>query len=40
MNCVNQLDPAQAIGKTKQLFDAAQNKYGAVPTLLVVGFIR
>jgi len=36
MNHLDQLDPAQATGKTKRLFDAAQNKYGAVPNLIRV----
>jgi len=33
MNRINQLDPAQANGKTKQLLDAVQSRFGAVPNL-------
>jgi precorrin isomerase len=33
---LNQLDPAEASGKTKQLFDIAQTKFGAVPNLIRV----
>ena len=36
MNRLNQPDPGQATGKTKQLFDAAQNRFGAVPNLIRV----
>ena len=36
MNRINQLEPAQATGKTKQLFDAVQTKLGGVPNLLRV----
>jgi uncharacterized peroxidase-related enzyme len=36
MHRLNQLDPAQATGKTKQLFDIAQTKFGAVPNLIRV----
>ena len=36
MNLINQLEPAQATGKTKQLFDAVQAKLGAVPNLFRV----
>jgi len=34
MNRIQQLDPAQATGKTKQLFDAAKARMGAVPNLV------
>jgi len=36
MNRINQLDPVHATGKTKQLFDAAQTKFGAVSNLIRV----
>ena len=36
MNRITQLDPAQAIGKTKQLFDGVQAKLGIVPNLFRV----
>jgi len=36
MNRITQLDPAQATGKTKQLFDSVQSKLGAVPNLFRV----
>lgn len=36
MNRITQLDPAQATGKTKQLFDGVQNKLGVVPNLFRV----
>jgi AhpD family alkylhydroperoxidase len=36
MNLINQLEPAQATGKTKQFFDAVQAKLGAVPNLFRV----
>jgi uncharacterized peroxidase-related enzyme len=36
MNLINQLEPAQATGKTKQLFDAVQAKLGAVPNMFRV----
>lgn len=36
MNRIDQLDPAQATGKTKQLFDAVQHKMGLVPNLVRV----
>ena len=36
MNRITQLDPAQAMGKTKQLFDAVQSKLGVVPNLFRV----
>jgi uncharacterized peroxidase-related enzyme len=36
MNRLNQLDPARATGKTKELFDAAQKRFGAVPNLIRV----
>ena len=36
MNRIDQLDPAQATGKTKQLFDAVQSKMGLVPNLVRV----
>jgi uncharacterized peroxidase-related enzyme len=36
MNRINQLDPVHATGKTKQLFDTAQIKFGAVPNLIRV----
>ena len=36
MHRLNQLDPAEATGKTKELFDIAQTKFGAVPNLIRV----
>ena len=36
MNRIIQLDPGQATGKTKQLFEAVQIKWGAVPNLFRV----
>jgi uncharacterized peroxidase-related enzyme len=36
MNRISQLDPAQATGKTKQLFDGVQAKLGLVPNLFRV----
>jgi uncharacterized peroxidase-related enzyme len=36
MNLINQLEPAQATGKTKQLFDAVKAKLGAVPNMVRV----
>lgn len=36
MNRIIQLDPAQAAGKTKQLFDGVQSKLGLVPNLFRV----
>lgn len=36
MNRITQLDPAQATGKTKQLFDGVQAKLGGVPDLFRV----
>ena len=36
MNRIIQLEPAQATGKTKQLFEAVQVKWGAVPNLFRV----
>ena len=36
MNRIVQIDPAQATGKTKQLFDAVQAKLGVVPNLFRV----
>ena len=33
MTRMTQLDPVQATGKTKQLFEAVQNKLGVVPNL-------
>ncbi len=36
MNRIAQLDPAQAAGKTKQLFDGVQGKLGSVPNLFRV----
>jgi uncharacterized peroxidase-related enzyme len=36
MNRVAQLDPAQATGKTKQLFEAVQARLGLVPNLIQV----
>lgn len=36
MNRIAQLDPAQATGRTKQLFDAVQAKLGTVPNLFRV----
>jgi uncharacterized peroxidase-related enzyme len=36
MHRLNQLDPVQATGKTKQLFEIAQTKSGAVPNLIRV----
>jgi uncharacterized peroxidase-related enzyme len=36
MNRITQLDPAQATGKTKQLFDGVQHKLGVVPNLFRV----
>ncbi len=36
MNRITQLDPAQATGKTKQLFDGVQGKLGIVPNLFRV----
>ena len=36
MNRIAQLDPAQAAGKTKQLFDGVQAKLGIVPNLFRV----
>jgi uncharacterized peroxidase-related enzyme len=36
MNRITQLDPAQATGKTKQLFDGVQAKLGGVPNLFRV----
>src|ERR1700726_4578385 len=33
MNRITQLDPVQATGKTKQLFEAVQTKLGVVPNL-------
>lgn len=36
MNRITQLDPAQATGKTKQLFDGVQAKLGVVPNLFRV----
>jgi len=36
MNRIDQLDPVHATGKTKQLFDVAQSKFGAVPNLIRV----
>lgn len=36
MNRITQIDPANATGKTKQLFDGVQRKLGAVPNLFRV----
>ena len=36
MNRINQPDPAQATGKTHQLFTAVQGKLGFVPNLIRV----
>jgi uncharacterized peroxidase-related enzyme len=36
MNRITQLDPTQATGKTKQLFDGVQSKLGVVPNLFRV----
>ena len=36
MNRITPLNPAQATGKTKQLFDSVQSKLGAVPNLIRV----
>ena len=36
MNRITQLNPAEATGKTKQLFDAVQAKLGVVPNLFRV----
>jgi uncharacterized peroxidase-related enzyme len=36
MNRITQLDPAQATGKAKQLFDAVKAKFGVVPNLMRV----
>jgi uncharacterized peroxidase-related enzyme len=36
VNRITQLDPAQATGKTKQLFDGVQGKLGIVPNLFRV----
>lgn len=36
MNRIQQLDPRSATGKTKQLFDAVQQKMGVVPNLMRV----
>jgi len=36
MNRIHQTDPAQATGKTKQLFDAVQSRLGFVPNLMRV----
>ena len=36
MNRITQLDPVQATGKTKQLFEAVQIKLGVVPNLIRV----
>jgi uncharacterized peroxidase-related enzyme len=36
MGRITQLDPAQAAGKTKQLFDAVQSELGLVPNLVRV----
>ena len=36
VNRINQLDPAQATGKTKQLFETVQVQWGAVPNLFRV----
>jgi uncharacterized peroxidase-related enzyme len=36
MNRIHQTDPAQATGKTKQLFDAVQVRLGRVPNLMRV----
>src|SRR5664279_2535953 len=36
VNRITQLDPALAVGKTKQLFDAVQGKLGLVPNLVRV----
>ena len=36
MNRITQLDPVQATGKTKQLFEAVQIKLGVVPNLFRV----
>jgi len=36
MNRLHQTDPAQATGKTKQLFDAVQARLGKVPNLMRV----
>jgi uncharacterized peroxidase-related enzyme len=36
MNRIAQLDPAQATGKTMQLFDAVQTKLGVVPNMIRV----
>jgi uncharacterized peroxidase-related enzyme len=36
MNRITQLDPAQATGKTKQLFDVVQAEFGIVPNLFRV----
>ena len=33
MNRIQQIDPAGATGKTKQLLDAVQSKLGIVPNL-------
>ncbi len=33
MNRIEQVDPARATGKTKQLFDAVQSKLGATPNM-------
>ncbi len=36
INLINQLEPAQATGKTKQLFDAVKAKLGAMPNMFRV----
>ena len=36
MNLINQVEPAQATGKTKQLFDAVKAKLGAMPNMFRV----
>jgi len=36
VNRITQLNPAEATGKTKQLFDAVQAKLGVVPNLFRV----
>jgi uncharacterized peroxidase-related enzyme len=36
MNRISQLDPATSTGKTKQLFDAVQQKLGLVPNMVRV----
>ena len=36
MNRITQLDPAAATGKSKQLFDEVQARYGVVPNILRV----